>query len=75
MSPAPFTSDWLSLFDVLVLRDGGGGRDLGYPRSVQRSDGKVVTFYYFWDKKTGPERYIAATIWDPSKVPSRPAGR
>jgi len=36
-----------------------------YPRSVERHDGKVVTIYYFWDRKTGPERYIAATIWDP----------
>jgi hypothetical protein len=26
---------------------------------------KVVTVYYFWDQKTGPERYIAATIWNP----------
>jgi hypothetical protein len=51
--------------EELVLRDDGGGRDLGYPRSVQRPDGKVVTIYYFWDTKTGPERYIAATIWDP----------
>ncbi len=33
-----------------------------------RNFGKVVTVYYFWDKKTGPERYIAATIWDPGKV-------
>jgi len=48
------------------LRQNGGGRDLGYPRSVQRPDGKVVTVYYFWDQKTGPERDIAATIWDPS---------
>ena len=48
----------------IVLRDDGGGRDIGYPRSVQQSDGKIVTVYYFWDKKTGPERYIAATIWD-----------
>jgi hypothetical protein len=47
-----------------VLRADGGGRDLGYPRSVQRPDGKVVTIYYFWDKKTSPERYIAATMWD-----------
>jgi hypothetical protein len=47
------------------LRDDGGGRDVGYPRSVQRKDGKVVTVYYIWDKKSGPERYIAATIWDP----------
>ena len=49
----------------IVLRGDGGGRDMGYPRSVQRPDGKVVTVYYFWDRKTGPERYIAATIWDP----------
>jgi hypothetical protein len=48
-----------------ILRDHGGGRDLGYPRSVQRPDGKVVTIYYFWDRESGPERYIAATIWDP----------
>jgi hypothetical protein len=51
--------------EELVLRDDGAGRDLGYPRSVQRSDGKVVTVYYFWDARTGPERYVAATIWDP----------
>jgi hypothetical protein len=60
--------------DEITLRDGGAGRDLGYPRSVQRSDGKVVTVYYFWDKKTGPERYIAATLWDPARVPVRRAG-
>ena len=39
-------------------------RDLGYVRSVQRPDGKIVTVYYFWDRKTGPERYLAATIWE-----------
>jgi hypothetical protein len=49
----------------LCLRADGGGRDLGYARSVQRPDGKVVTVYYFWDEKTGPERYIAASIWTP----------
>jgi hypothetical protein len=49
----------------IALRDDGGGRDLGYPRSVQRPDGRVVTVYYCWDAKTGPERYIAATIWTP----------
>jgi hypothetical protein len=52
----------------VVLRDDGGNRDLGYPRSVQRPDGKVVTVYYFWDRKTGPERYVAATIWYPSRT-------
>jgi hypothetical protein len=48
-----------------MLRDDGGNRDLGYVRSIQRPDGKAVTVYYFWDRKTGPERYLAATIWDP----------
>ena len=48
----------------MVLRDDGAGRDLGYVRSVQRPDGKIVTVYYFWDQKTGPERYLAATIWE-----------
>jgi len=50
--------------DEIVLRDDGAGRDIGYVRSVQRPDGKVVTMYYFQDKKK-PERYIAATIWHP----------
>jgi hypothetical protein len=47
----------------IVLRDDGGGRDLGYPRSVQRKDGNVVTVYYFHDEPNG-DRYIAATIWE-----------
>jgi hypothetical protein len=58
--------------EEVVLRDGGGGVDLGYPRSVQRPDGKVVTVYYFWDRQTGPERYVAATIWNPG-LPVKPA--
>jgi hypothetical protein len=28
----------------------------------------VVTTYYISDEKTGPERYIGATIWDPDKI-------
>jgi hypothetical protein len=51
--------------DEIVLRNDGGGRDIGYPRSIQRPDGRVVTIYYFWDEKTGPERYIAASNWTP----------
>ncbi|MCK0190927.1 sialidase family protein [Arenibacter sp. F20364] len=51
-----------------VLRDDGSGKDLGYPRVVQRPDGKIVSLYYFMDKETGPERYIAATIWDPPSI-------
>ena len=48
----------------LKLRGGGGGRDIGYPASVQRSDGKIVTVYYFHDRPLS-DRYIAATIWNP----------
>jgi hypothetical protein len=48
----------------IVLRNDGAGRDIGYVRSVQRQDGKVVTVYYFQDKEQ-PERYIGCTIWDP----------
>ncbi|MEQ1825902.1 MAG: sialidase family protein [Pirellula sp.] len=44
------------------LRDDGGGRDVGYPRTVQRSDGKLVTIYYYHDQPFS-DRYIAATIW------------
>jgi hypothetical protein len=51
----------------IVLRDDAGTWDLGYPRTVQRADGKIVTIYYFNDRKDR-ERYIAATIWDPALI-------
>lgn len=54
--------------DEITLRSNGGGGDMGYPRSMQTADGNVVTTYYFWSKQEGPERYIAATVWDPSKI-------
>ena len=49
--------------EPIVLRDDGGSHDLGYPRTLQRPDGKLVTVYYFSDRRGG-EGYIAATIWD-----------
>jgi len=49
----------------IILRDDAGTWDLGYPRTVQRADGKIVTVYYFNDHKD-EERYIAATIWSPN---------
>jgi hypothetical protein len=52
--------------DAIVLRDDGGGRDLGYVRSVVRPDGKVVAVYYYHDRSS-PDRYLAATIWNPEK--------
>ncbi len=50
-----------------VLRSGAGEPDIGYTRTVQRPDGKLVTIYYWLD---GPrsERYIAATVWSVTKV-------
>lgn len=54
--------------ESIVLRDDGANRDIGYTRMVQREDGKVVVLYYANDLKTGPERYVAATIFDPDSV-------
>ncbi len=53
--------------EEIMLRGDGGGRDLGYPRSLQRPDGKVVTVYY-WNDDPDKTRFIAATIWDPATV-------
>jgi len=50
--------------EEIVLRDDGGSHDLGYPRTVQRADGTIVTVYYFNDR-LGGEGYIAATLWKP----------
>ena len=47
-----------------VLRDDGASRDIGYPRTVQRPDGKLVTVYYIHDPMD-VDRKIVATIWDP----------
>jgi hypothetical protein len=51
----------------LILRTGAAGKDLGYPRSVQRPDGKVVAIYYLRDATVGDEKVVEATIWDPVK--------
>ncbi len=48
----------------VTLRRGAGNHDLGYPRTVQRPDGTLVTAYYFNDHPD-QERYIAATLWRP----------
>lgn len=48
----------------IILRDNGRTWDLGYPRIVQRPDGKLVTIYYYTTDHD-PEQHIAETIWDP----------
>ncbi|MHC4742675.1 MAG: sialidase family protein [Planctomycetota bacterium] len=45
-----------------IIRSGAGEPDVGYTRTVQRLDGKLVTVYYWLDEPR-TERYIAATIW------------
>ncbi|MDA1190618.1 MAG: sialidase family protein [Candidatus Poribacteria bacterium] len=59
--------DGASWSNEIVLRDNGGGHDIGYPRTIQRADGKIVTVYYWHDTPDG-ERHIAATIWDPTEA-------
>lgn len=49
---------------AIVLRTNGGGRDMGYVRTLQRPDGKMVTVYYFTPKESR-YRQVVATIWDP----------
>jgi hypothetical protein len=56
--------------EEFILRDDAGCWDLGYPRSVRRPDGKILTAYYYNDHPDR-ERYIAATIWDPPPGTSR----
>ena len=52
--------------EEIVLRADAVTPDLGYPRSFQRDDGKVVTVYYYNDGLHS-ERFIAATTWDPGR--------
>lgn len=50
--------------EVIHLRDDGGSADIGYPRTIQRPDGVLVTAYYFNEDRES-ERYIGATLWKP----------
>ncbi|MDW8061846.1 MAG: sialidase family protein [Nitrososphaerota archaeon] len=54
----------------IIIRDDGGSSDLGYPRSTELPDGRILTAYYFNEEKDkvkcdGGVRYIAATIFYP----------
>ncbi len=51
-----------------ILRADGGSADLGYPRTLLRPDGSLLTVYYFNDRDDpiqhhGGVRYIVATSW------------
>jgi len=65
------TNEGVDWGEEIVLRDDFwtdefGDADLGYPRMIQRKDGKIVTLYY-WATDVLREQHIAATIWDPDE--------
>ncbi len=47
-----------------MLRDDALTWDMGYPRSVVRPDGKIVSIYYFTTAEN-KEQHIAATVFNP----------
>lgn len=49
-----------------ILNDNAASWDIGYPRTVQRADGKCVSIYYHHEGER-KERYVAATIWEPGE--------
>lgn len=54
--------------EEFVIRDdyfsGHDDQDFGYPRLVQRGDGRLVAIYY-WASREHPQQHIAASIWSP----------
>lgn len=58
------SDDGATWSEPIVLRDDGGNWDLGYPQSVLRPDGTIVSVYYY-NEDPDQERYIAATLWKP----------
>ena len=66
---AAYSSDLGETWTVpIVLRDDFGSEDnetndLGYPRLLRRSDGKMVAVYYY--STNNCLHHIAATIWMP----------
>ena len=48
--------------EEIILRDDGGISDLGYPRFVVRSDGQVLTVYYY-NYGMDQDRFIGGTVF------------
>lgn len=49
------------------IRDHARTFDFGYTRSAQRTDGKIVTIYYFTSNSL-KQQHIETTIWDPNSI-------
>lgn len=60
------SDDGASWSEDLILRDDGGMSDLGYPRTVVRPDGKLLSVYYY-NYGDDQERFIAASIYGITK--------
>lgn len=60
--------DGISWSDEIILREKDGANwDVGYPRMVQRPDGKLFVSYYWNNANMGGQnvyRYIAGTLFD-----------
>ncbi|HWL51070.1 MAG TPA: sialidase family protein [Chthoniobacteraceae bacterium] len=48
--------------EEIVLRDDGGGFDLGYTSAVQAADGTIWIFYYWYETGGDEHRHIVATL-------------
>ena len=51
----------ISSAEEFVLRDDGGGVDLGYPHAALLPDGRVLAVYYYHDAE-GEQRYVAGSL-------------
>jgi hypothetical protein len=56
------SDDGANWSDEIVLREDGGSPDIGYPRTVVRPDGTLLSVYYY-NYGTGTDRFIAATLF------------
>lgn len=53
--------------EEIHLQNGAREFDLGYVRSAQNADGKIVTVYYF-STPVRKHQFIEAAIWDPNTI-------
>ena len=50
----------------VIIRDDGIHVDLGYPSSIQKKDGRILSTYYFHGEDG--IRYIGGSIWSESDI-------
>jgi hypothetical protein len=54
--------------DPFIVRGDGDSHDVGYPRSLVRPDGKLVTVYAYHGPGTPNATTLEATVWDPGSL-------